>query len=141
MAGLLERLAVAEQQEGRIRTQHQRVDLEGDLLGVGVRSDFAVLLRLADQLHDHREPLGVELLIRVPTGPPPRASNSAAAAAKKQPPEDLPLDVGEEGIAQAEDLGERTAGGEARTRHLAVEDLLGRIDGRELRSCFEPKCA
>jgi hypothetical protein len=26
--------------------------------GVGVRSDFALLLRLADQVHDHREPHG-----------------------------------------------------------------------------------
>jgi hypothetical protein len=95
---------VAEEYEGGVGAKQQRIQLEGELLGIGGVVELAAPLRLADQADEHLEPLGVEVADPVPDGTFVAVELSGRGDEEAAARKDAPLEVGEERLAEAEDL-------------------------------------
>ena len=131
-AGSVESGLVAEEDEGDVGAEQERVELEQDLGGVDRGVELPQLLRPTDCgaeiVHELREHLVEVISDRPVLGVELDRRRDEEAATREHPP----LEVTEERIAERVHAGSSFGSLERKPRHLAVVDLAGGLDRGEL---------
>ena len=111
--------------------QQERVDLEGDLRRVERLGQVAGRLRLGDGGREPPEPLDVECENPLLDAARVRAELRRNGREEAPAREDVALDVRQELVGQRPEAGQSFRTGAGPVEHLAGEDLVGALDGRE----------